>query len=73
MATKKKPKQFNYAVGFYWEDESGAVGCYASGSEVFYGTMEEAKNFQTYCQSRPDNKGKDKRDYKIFQLVEVPQ
>jgi hypothetical protein len=74
MATKKAPpKQFMYGVGFYWEGDSGHVGLYASGSEIFYGTMEEAKNFQAYCQSRPDNKGKDKRQYKIFQLIEVPE
>ena len=75
MPKKKTTKKFNYAVGFYWEGDSGSVGCYASGSEVFYGTLEEARNFQTYCQTGPDNKarGKDKRIYKIFQLVEVPE
>lgn len=72
MAKKKQAKKFNYAVGFYWEGDSGSVGTYAYGSETFYGTMEDAKNFQEYCQNRPDNKGKDKRQYKIFQLVEVP-
>jgi hypothetical protein len=73
MNKKKKTKEFMYGVGFYWEGDSGSVGLYASGNDVFYGTMEDAKNFRTYCQTRPDNKGKDKRNYKIFQLVEVPE
>ena len=72
MAKKKQAKKFMYGVGFYWEGDSGSVGLYAYGSETFYGTLEDAKNFQMYCQTRPDNKGKDKREYKIFQLVEVP-
>lgn len=73
MAKKKQSKKFMYAVGFYWEGDSGSVGCYASGSETFYGTMEDARNFQTYCQNQPNNKGKNKRNYKIFQLVEIPE
>lgn len=73
MPKKKQAKKFNYAVGFYWPDGDGSVGCYAHGSEVFFGTIEDARNFQKYCQSRPDNKGADKHEYKIFQLVEVPE
>jgi hypothetical protein len=73
MTKRKEAKKFMYGVGFYWEGDSGHVGLYASGNEVFYGTMEEAKNFQAYCQSRPDNRGKEKREYKIFQLIEVPE
>ena len=74
MATKKKQaKQFNYAVGHYWSGESGSVGTYAYGREHFYGTMEQAKNFLEYVQA--ENKKKklaDRRDWRIFQLVEVP-
>ncbi len=73
MPKKKQSKKFMYGVGFYWEGDSGSVGLYAYGSEVFHGTMEEARNFREYCQTRPDNKGKEKRNYKIFQLVEVPE
>jgi len=73
MMAKKQPKKFMYGVGFYWEGDSGSVGLYTYHNAVFYGTMEEAKSFQAYCQSRPDNKGKEKREYKIFQLVEVPE
>ena len=72
MSKRKEAKKFMYGVGFYWEGDSGHVGLYASGSEVFYGTMEEAKNFQAYCQ-RHQRLGEDKREYKIFQLIEVPE
>jgi hypothetical protein len=68
---KKQAKQFNYAVGFYWEGESGSVGCYAHHSEVHYGTMEDAQNFLTYVQNQKKTKA-EKSKYKIFQLVEVP-
>ena len=73
MSKKKQAKQFNYAVGFYWEGDLGSIGCYASGSEVHYGTLEEAQNFLKYVQGKSKAEPKDKRkDYKIFQLVEVP-
>jgi hypothetical protein len=72
MAKKKQSKKFNYAVGFYWEGDSGSVGCYAYGSEHFYGTMEDAQNFLKYVQSQKKTKA-EKEKYKIFQLVEVPQ
>lgn len=71
MAKKKQAKKFNYAVGFYWEGDSGSVGCYAYGSEHFYGTMEDAQNFLKYVQSQKKTKA-EKEKYKIFQLVEVP-
>ena len=66
-------KEFNYSVGFYWYEDSDQIGIYTYGRDVFYGTMEEAKEFRDYCQNQPDNQGEDKRDYKIFQLVEVPE
>lgn len=71
MAKKKESKKFNYAVGFYWEGDTGSVGCYAYHSEVHYGTMEEAQNFLAYVQSQKKTKA-EKAKYKIFQLVEVP-
>jgi hypothetical protein len=67
MSKKKEAKKFMFGVGFYWEGDSGHVGLYSSGSEVFFGTMEEAKNFLSYCQKKSD------RVYKIFQLIEVPE
>jgi len=71
MPKKKQAKKFNYAVGHYWEGESGAVGCYAYHSEVHYGTMVDAQNFLAYVQSQKKTKA-EKAKYKIFQLVEVP-
>jgi len=71
MPKKKQTKKFNYAVGQYWEGDSGSVGCYAYGSEVHYGTLEEAQNFLAYVQSKKKTKA-ERAKYKIFQLVEVP-
>ena len=68
---KKQARKFNYAVGFYWEGDSGSVGCYAYHSEVYYGTMEDAQNFLAYVQNQKKTKA-EKAKYKIFQLVEVP-
>lgn len=65
---KKKEKKFNYAVGSYWEGEEGAVGCYAYGHEVFFGTLKEAKKFKKYCESQNEDQA-----YKIFMLVEIPE
>ena len=70
---KKQARKFNYAVGHYWEGESGSVGTYAYGNEHFYGTMEDAKNFLAYVQGKDKNLTKSERkDWRIFQLVEVP-
>jgi hypothetical protein len=68
---KKNSKKFNYAIGSYWEGESGSVGCYAYGSEVHYGTMEDAQNFLAYVQSKKKTKA-ERAKYKIFQLIEIP-
>lgn len=76
MATKKKEqKKFNYAVGFYWNGEDGSVGCYMCGSEVHFGTLKEAQDHRKYVSAQQDNTTIDrtKREYKIFQLVEVPE
>ena len=70
LLAEQATKQFNYAVGFYWEGESGSVGCYAYHSEVHYGTMEDAQNFLKYVQDQKKTKA-EKAKYKIFQLVEV--
>jgi hypothetical protein len=66
-------KRFNYCVGFYWPKSDGQIGTYTYGRETFFGTLTQAKEFREYCQTRPDNKGKEKRKYKIFQLVEIPE
>ena len=70
---KKKAKQFNYAVGHYWEGESGSVGCYTYHSEIGYGTMEQAQKFLEYVQEQDKKNPKaSRRDWRIFQLIEVP-
>jgi hypothetical protein len=73
MPKKKTTKKFNYAVGHYWEGESGSVGVYNYFGEIHHGTMEEAKNFLAYVQGQDKKNPKvDRRNWKIFQLVEVP-
>jgi hypothetical protein len=70
---KKQDKKFNYAVGHYWEGESGSVGTYTYGNDLFFGTMKEAKSFLAYVQEQDKkNKRADRRDWRIFQLIEVP-
>jgi hypothetical protein len=74
MAKKKQAKKFNYAVGHYWSDESGGVGTYYYGSDIFYGTMEQAQSFLQYVldMDMKEKKKADRRDWRIFQLIEVP-
>ena len=73
MTKKKQAKKFNYAVGHYWEGESGSVGTYNYFGEVHYGTMKEAQNFLAHVQSKDKKEPKeDRRDWRIFQLIEVP-
>lgn len=73
MTKKKQAKKFNYAVGHYWEGESGSVGTYNYFGEVHYGTMKDAKDTLSYVQSKDEDKKKDgRRDWRIFQLIEVP-
>lgn len=70
---KTKLKKFNYAVGHYWEDETGSVGVYNYFGEVHHGTIEEAKNLLLYVQDKDKKNPKSERsNWKIFQLVEVP-
>ena len=69
-----KSKQFNYAIGHYWESESGAVGVYTYGHEIFYVNMKDAKALLKYVNKKNALESKeDQSDYRIFQLIEVPQ
>lgn len=64
----EKAVKFNYCVGHYWNDENGEVGLYTYGNDHFYGTMKDAKEFMKYVKTKsPD------RDWRIFQITEVPQ
>ena len=71
---KKTQPKFNYAVGQYWEGDSGAVGCYMTYSNVVhFGTLKEAKAHRDYCINNTDLEDDgSKPDYRIFMLVEVP-
>jgi hypothetical protein len=58
--------KLNYAIGHYWDDETGAVGCYNYFGEVHYGTIEEAQVMLEYVQEKsPDH------NWKIFQLIKM--
>ena len=73
MAKKKTARQFNYAVGHYWDSEQGSVGVYNYFGEVHFGTLEEAQHTLKYVQGKDQQQPKsDRRDWRIFQLVEVP-
>jgi hypothetical protein len=65
---KEEEKSFNYSVGHYWVKDSGAIGVYAYGNEVHYGTWSSANKFLKYVKSKASD-----RKWKIFQLVEVPR
>jgi hypothetical protein len=58
--------KLNYAIGHYWDDETGSVSCYNYFGEVSFGTLDEAKDMLEYVKTKsPDH------DWKIFQLVKV--
>ena len=77
MAKKKQAKKFNFAIGFYWADGDGSVGCYMwHGSEVKFGTLKEAKEYLKIAKEKynpEENNDPNFHDYKIFQLVELPE
>ena len=61
--------KINYAIGHYWDDSDGAVGCYMTYSnDVHFGTLKEAEDHLEYVKSRSPEK-----NWRIFQLVEVPR
>jgi hypothetical protein len=59
--------KINYAIGHYWEGETGSVGTYNYFGEVSYGTIDEAKELLEYVKKKSPN-----HDWKIFQLVKMP-
>ena len=74
-------KKFNYCVGSYWREDTtpehaewsakqhgDSIGLYAYGSEHFYGTMKEAKEFKKYVEKKSPGK-----NWHIFQIVEVQE
>lgn len=69
--TKKIQKQFNYAVGRYWNGKDGALSVYSYHGETFYGTLEQAENFRNYIQEQETDAPPN--TWHIFQLVELPR
>jgi hypothetical protein len=58
-------EKFNYCIGHYWKGDAGSIAVYAYGTEVHYGTMEDAENFLKYVQSNDSD-----NQYKIFKVIE---
>jgi hypothetical protein len=58
--------KLNYAIGHYWQEEAGSVGCYNYFGEVHYGTIEEANDMLEYVKTKSSD-----HDWKIFQLVKM--
>jgi len=62
---KKNKKKFGFIIGHY--DEDGWISAYAiCNSEVFYGTMEDAKHNLEFVKENDDEE-----DWKIFALHEL--
>ena len=59
-------EEFNYCVGHYWDSDSEELSVYAYGSEVHFGTIDDAKKFLKYVQAQDSTK-----TYKIFKVVEL--
>jgi len=78
MATVEELK-FHYAIGKPWNatDPHGSVGFYTYGSQIFYGTLNEAislrddfnrKSKESYFGPDDVSRG----GYRIYQLTEIP-
>jgi len=72
---KPAPIQFNYSVGRPWNPEKpeDSVGCYAMGSEHFFGTMAQARTFKAYCNATLSPTQLKTNPYRIYKLVEIPE
>ena len=55
----KENDKFNYCIARYWNGVDGALCVYAYGSEVHYGTQEEADALLEYVNKQNEN------DYEI--------
>lgn len=58
--------KFNYCIAHYWEQDSGRIGTYAYGNDVFFGDIIDATEFLEYVKTQSN------RDWRIFQIVEIP-
>jgi hypothetical protein len=79
-AKKKIETKFTYAIGRPWypEKPDSTICFYMYGSEIFNGTLTDAKTFRDYCNgvSERDHKEEKKKGpapkYRIYQVVEIP-
>jgi hypothetical protein len=68
--------KFNYAVGSPWKanEPEGAIAIFMmANTEVFYGTMADAKSLQEYGNGKLNEDERKHNPYKIYKLVEVPE
>ena len=61
-------KQFNYCIGRYWDNNDGAICVYAYGSQVHYGTLNDAIEFLNYVRQQNPERAS---EYKIFEVKEL--
>jgi hypothetical protein len=48
-------KKYNYVIARYWSDDSDSLCVYAYGSEVHYGTKQDAESFARVITKRANN------------------
>lgn len=59
-------EKFSYIIGHKWPD--GSLSAYAYGSEVKYGTLDDAKEFLKYVKEVSDDSLKN--NWKIYKIIE---
>ena len=65
-APKEVYSQFNYCIGKPWEEGSKHLSIYALGSQVHYGTMEQAEAMREGISKREG------KEYEIYKLDNLP-
>lgn len=63
-------EQFNFVIARPWVEGESSLCVYAYGTEVFHGTIEQARGHKNFINRRcePENKGK----YKIYKINPTP-
>jgi hypothetical protein len=60
---------FNYVIARRWYNDSNQLCCYAYGSTVFYGDMEDAISTRNFIRSRSeDNNDEHFGEYEIYKI-----
>lgn len=64
----EQKEEFSYCVGRPWDENKpdGSICVYAYGSQVHYGTMEDAEGFKKYVERQEEGK-----KYFVYKLVKV--